>query len=244
MTGLSSSVETGVRVLIEETPASGAWNMAVDELLLNNAVEDGQCSLRWYRWEEPTLSLGYFQPQDDPLIEHRFAEVPRVRRLSGGGAILHDRELTYSCALGADHPLASQPTTLYAAMHAAIMAALSNFGISLTKRGRTNHDLNSNFLCFQRGDHQDVCCGHHKVLGSAQRRRRGAVLQHGSLLLERSAITPEFPGLSDLCGLPLEVEVLLTSLRETTAPVLGEQVHLDHLTDRERLLLSSKPSRS
>ena len=223
-----------VRVLVDEHPANGAWNMAVDGLLLEKAVAYGTCALRWYRWEEPTLSLGHFQRLDDPLIEGRFADLPRVRRLSGGGAILHDQELTYSCAIGPKHPLAGRPAALYERMHAAIIGVLADFGIALQPRGRTDLAHDANFLCFHRLDANDLVYGADKVLGSAQRRRRGAVLQHGSLVLRRSAVAPEFPGILDLCDDPPAEETLLPALIDATAQVLGERKTFDRPSDAER----------
>src|SRR5262245_32066382 len=84
--------------LIIDPPQKGAWNMAVDQALLESAAASGGVALRFYQWSEPTLSLGYFQPiaarSEHPPSLHS----PVVRRASGGGAILHDRELTYSIA--------------------------------------------------------------------------------------------------------------------------------------------------
>jgi lipoyl(octanoyl) transferase len=221
-----------IRVIVEPEPASGAWNMAVDEVLLESALQGGICTLRWYRWREPTLSLGYFQSPDDPLIDDRFADLPVVRRLTGGGAILHDRELTYSCAIGPGHPLAADPSSLYTAMHAAIVAELARVGVAVAPRGVADKGLDANFLCFSRGDANDLVMAGNKVLGSAQRRRRGAVLQHGSLLLERSPVAPEYPGISDLSEVPL-TQIDVMRLAAVTADVLGRNAHAGVLTNSE-----------
>jgi lipoyl(octanoyl) transferase len=221
-----------IRVIVEPEPASGAWNMAVDEVLLESALRGGICTLRWYRWREPTLSLGYFQSTDDPLIDDRFTGLPVVRRLSGGGAILHDRELTYSCALGPGHPLATEPGALYTAMHAAIITDLARVGVNVAPRGIADKGLDANFLCFSRGDANDLVIAGHKVLGSAQRRRRGAVLQHGSLLLERSPVAPEYPGITELSGVPASA-IDVMRLAAATADVLGPDVQAAVLTNSE-----------
>ena len=84
-----------LRILIDEEPQSGAWNMAVDETLLETAIASDLATLRFYRWREPTASLGYFQREADYFAETRFASLPAVRRLSGGGTLIHDRELNY-----------------------------------------------------------------------------------------------------------------------------------------------------
>jgi lipoyl(octanoyl) transferase len=221
-----------IRVIVDNRPASGAWNMAVDEVLLESALRNGICTLRWYRWQEPTLSLGYFQSPADPLIDQRFASLPVVRRLSGGGAILHDRELTYSCAIGPQHPLASDPGSLYSAIHAAIVAELQRVGVSIAPRGVADKERDASFLCFSRGDANDLVIAGHKVLGSAQRRRRGAVLQHGSLLLERSPVAPEYPGIADLTAIDLST-IDPMPLVEATAAVLGRASGPGLLTNSE-----------
>lgn len=244
MTGSPPDDVPRVRLLVDEQPASGAWNMAVDEVLLTSAVQEGCCSLRWYRWQEATLSLGYFQQADDPLIEDRFDGLPRVRRLSGGGAILHERELTYACALGAHHALALRPLSLYAAMHDAIVRVLSEFGILLRARGETDRSRDAHFLCFNRGDANDLLYRAHKVLGSAQRRRRGAVLQHGSLLLWRSPAAPEFPGILDLCESPPQLDVLQAKLIEATTRIIGGTMSNAELTETERRLTSELAARA
>lgn len=177
--------------------------MAFDEALLETAATIGEAALRIYRWSEPTLSLGYFQKGLPPDLPDMLRRLPRVRRLSGGGAILHHREWTYSVALPKSHPLARRAESLYEAVHEALIAALAGFGISARMRGVAVPEAESSFLCFRRGDPRDVLVGGSKVIGSAQRRRRGAVLQHGSILLAASPLTPEVPGLFDLvAGLP------------------------------------------
>ena len=86
---------TSVRLLID-AQEGGAWNMAVDHALLETAAETGAITLRFYEWTPATLSLGYFQPVADRLQHAASAACPIVRRSTGGGAIVHDQELTYS----------------------------------------------------------------------------------------------------------------------------------------------------
>lgn len=191
--------------LIVDGPAAGAWNMAVDELLLEEAASAERATLRFYEWSQPTLSLGYFQP-----IAQRAAHLPSrncaiVRRCTGGGAILHDRELTYSLTLPSKHPLAADTIALYRKLHGALVAALGSLGaeaaINETRCGHApDHEP---FLCFERREVGDVLIGRAKIAGSAQRRRHGGLLQHGSVLLARSQAAPELPGVEELTGRPL-----------------------------------------
>jgi lipoate-protein ligase A len=196
-------------LIIEPNPLDGDVNMARDAAMLQSAVDQKQCSLRFYQWDRPTLSLGYFQRPE--IIPTEFSQLPYVRRLSGGGAILHHHELTYACAIPATHDLARNPTGIYQAIHDQIVAVLREFGFNIRTRGRSEKQQDEPFLCFRRQDPHDLIVGSHKVLGSAQRRRKGAVLQHGSLLLSESEFASGLPGLldwSDLKKCPLVVEPL------------------------------------
>lgn len=212
----------GCQLIIDTPPHSGAWNMALDEALLEAAVEGAGPLMRWYQWDAATLSLGYFQKADEWSANPEWASLPVVRRLSGGGAILHHHELTYSCILPASHPLTNDPYQVYLAIHNAVIEVLGPLGFDVRLRAsRFGKDGPAEaFLCFSRGDEMDVVIGTDKVLGSAQRRRRGAVLQHGSLVLRKSEFAPQFPGLFNLAAAVDEVR-MLDALARATAAVLG-----------------------
>ena len=217
-----TTLTTHCRVLIDPDPNSGSWNMAVDEALLESALKDGLCTVRIYEWAEPTISLGYFQRFQDHLNDSDTAELPAVRRLTGGGAILHHRELTYSCFVPPSHRLAIEPHRLYDEVHAAILCLLSDFGIDTRLRAKPDSTKDTRFLCFGRGDARDIVLGPHKILGSAQRRRRGSVLQHGSLLLQASPHASHFPGLLDLALGQADPNQLPRVLSACIAAVLAE----------------------
>ncbi len=218
----------------------GVWNMAVDEWLLRSAAEDGILSLRFYEWAEPTLSLGYFQRHTDRAQHAASADCPLVRRASGGGALVHDRELTYSLAVPAAHRLARQAEELYFAVHESLVALLgrlapSSEGQFLLCTSTDHHGPNEPFLCFERRSRGDLLCAEsnrgaetksgkpHKLCGSAQRRYRGAVLQHGGVLLARSPQAPELPGLQETSGLALPA----SELREAWLGALLQDLGLD-----------------
>jgi len=220
--------------------------MAVDEALLESAT-DGQCALRFYRWEEPTLSLGYFQEYADrqrhPASEH----CPVVRRTSGGGAILHDIELTYSIAVPSSHPLAINRLKFYQTVHAALIATLAQWGIEATMFVSPDRTLAEDtpsaplprpadrqpFLCFERRSPGDVLVGGVKVAGSAQRRCRGAVLQHGSVLLAQSAAAPELKGLKELTATTVTAEELIQGWLAKLAESLAITWRSGGLSDRD-----------
>lgn len=193
--------------------------MLKDEQLLLQALI-GVASLRFYQWDVPTVSLGHFQARQGMDVPLRFAGLPVVRRLSGGGAILHDQELTYSCAIPATHPLCRDPGQLYDLVHAAIIAVLGRHQVECRMRG-DDAFTDTSFLCFSRGDARDLVIGRQKIVGSAQRRRQGAILQHGSILLRQSPHAPEFPGIRELSGHDLSVDDLIPSLSEEILHPLG-----------------------
>jgi lipoate-protein ligase A len=221
--------------LLLDPPAAGAWNMAVDETLLEAAAAEGLCTLRFYQWAEPTLSLGYFQAYADRDGHEASRGCAVVRRPSGGGAILHDIDLTYSLAVPDHHPLAVDRLRTYRVVHHALIEVLAGLGIeaSLFAPGGTAGSPSSAgnavgqanratprqpdlprrepFLCFQRRAPGDVLVEGEKIAGSAQRRCRGAVLQHGSVLLARSAAAPELVGLKELTARTIPVEEFIQS---------------------------------
>ena len=211
--------------LIVDPPADVAWNMAVDEALRESATASGRCSLRFYQWQQPTLSLGYFQSHATRESHHASRACALVRRQTGGGAILHDRELTYSLVIPQAHPLAIDSARLYTVVHEAIQVVLQARHVPATicadpPRVAKNEEP---FLCFQRRATGDMLWGAAKICGSAQRRRHGAVLQHGSLLLAQSAYAPELPGLLELCGHSLTPAELSTAI----AGELAERLAFD-----------------
>lgn len=167
--------------------------MAADEALMNLVASgDSVPTLRLYQWSEPSISLGYFQKYAEyEALEPPAGALPVVRRLTGGGAILHDRELTYSITLPVGHSiLAEGPNHLYEMAHDAVIAAFDSFRLA-TWRGCTSDDsgpARGPFFCFARRHCFDVLAGagaesDAKIAGSAQRRTQHAVLQHGSIIL-------------------------------------------------------------
>lgn len=196
-------------ILDEPVARSGRANMAVDRWLLE-AVCSGhiRALVRLYRWNEPTVSVGFSQRPNRASgaiksaneIPTALKNCPQVERLSGGGAILHDHEITYCVALNPSVRVTDSPLELYAAVHRKLIECLESRGASLRLRGDAASDGPEAFLCFLRQDPNDVVTadGSCKVIGSAQRRRRGSLIQHGSILLRGSRLTPEIPGLSEL----------------------------------------------
>ncbi|HYW79643.1 MAG TPA: biotin/lipoate A/B protein ligase family protein [Thermoguttaceae bacterium] len=227
--------------LLIHPPGAGAWNMAVDEVLLDWSAAEGACCWRFYQWEEPTLSLGYFQDYADRWQHAASRDCPIVRRLTGGGTLMHDRELTYSIVVPAGHPLAVGRHTLYETVHNSLIRVLADFGIGAqlcAPAGQANSatvDPEAEpFLCFERRSPSDVVVGSTKVAGSAQRRRRGAVLQHGSVLLERSEAAPELGALNELAEESVGVARLIDMWSAALSEHLGVTWRREGLSEEQQ----------
>ncbi|MSR80605.1 MAG: lipoate--protein ligase family protein [Gemmataceae bacterium] len=177
--------------------------MACDDAMLSLA-EKGIATIRIYYWGKPELSLGYFQPADIRLSMGYNPQPPWARRSTGGEALLHHYEWTYAFALPASHPLASQTASLPCRIHGLIAQGLLALGYPASLHEGEGIYLDRSGLCFQHLTAGDLIVGGHKVMGSAQRKRKGAVLQHGGLLLRQSELEKRLSGLADLVpNLPL-----------------------------------------
>lgn len=221
--------------------ADGAENMALDEALLDavDAEPEAGAVVRTYGWSEPTLSLGYFQGIATAEADPRWQGAALVRRPSGGGALWHDRELTYAVIVPRSHRLAHRPSDLYRAIHGALADR-----IGASRRGGTREtEAGRPLLCFEDHDPEDLLIAGRKVLGSAQRRRPGAVLQHGSLLLERSAATPGLPGLRELAGAAAAEADWARLVPEAIAAALDLDLHAGTFTAAERRSAAERAER-
>ena len=191
--------------------ADGATNMANDDVLARSAAA-GVASLRFYAWSAATVSLGYFQPHADVRAHSRLADLPWVRRPSGGATLVHHHELTYALALPSGSPWRSgEPWMLH--MHRIIVTALAELGLDqkivLVDDRPVKH---GDVLCFQQFTVGDVLCAGRKIVGSAQRKYHQALMQHGSILLSQSEHTPELPGIRELTGVALSADQVRDSI--------------------------------
>jgi len=173
--------------LIRHGPATGAYNMAVDEAV-GRAVAEGAATptLRFYAWAPPCISLGRHQALAS-VDTARCAALGYdvVRRPTGGRAILHTNELTYSVAARPEHPLmAGMVLDSYLRLSHGLVAGLQQLGIPAEEAPGTNRagrDVSA--ACFEVPSAYEIVAGGRKLLGSAQTRRAEYVLQHGSLPL-------------------------------------------------------------
>lgn len=174
------------RIIRESEFSDGARNMAVDSAIAQAVGADCQpATLRLYGWKPHCLSLGYGQrarEADAEALRRRGWEL--VRRPTGGKAILHGDELTYSLCLPLDHPLASGDIVeSYRRLSAGLLRALDMLGLPALanpaqERARSEA---SGPVCFVQPSHYEILVDGRKLIGSAQLRRKGVMLQHGTI---------------------------------------------------------------
>ena len=127
--------------------------MAVDQAILESVNDSGLPVLRIYRWSPATLSLGYFQTYEDRSRHLESVDCEVVRRASGGGAIIHDQEITYSLTLPSANRWALQNTQIYRIVHDEITAVLNDYSVTVVSYDSTMHEAPKNensFLCFRK----------------------------------------------------------------------------------------------
>ncbi|MBI3957496.1 MAG: lipoate--protein ligase family protein [Chloroflexi bacterium] len=209
------------RLILEDDPRSGAANMAVDEALAESvAAGAAPPTLRFYRWQPATVSLGRHQSVADVDAE-KIAErgYDLVRRTTGGRAILHTDELTYCVAAPADEPrMAGGVMDAYLLMSNGLLAGLEGLGLAAQKAAgdvRAGPDVSA--ACFEVPSAYEITASGRKLMGSAQSRRKGYVLQHGSLPL-----VGDITRLVDVLALPAEEAVALRSHLAARACTLAQ----------------------
>ena len=165
--------------------AEGAHNMAVDEALLGRAQASGECVLRLYEWSRPTLSLGRNQTARDhyDLDRARTLGIDFVRRTTGGRAVLHHREFTYSVT-GPTAVLGTLRES-YARINRLLMAGLARLGVHASVAAPAERAMAPGLApCFEAPSAGELIVDSRKLVGSAQWRDREALLQHGSILVD------------------------------------------------------------
>jgi len=161
--------------------------MAIDEAIFLSFLENRSCPvLRVYGWDPPTLSLGRFQKVHEELDLARCREdhVPFVRRMTGGGVIFHDRELTYSLVCSREH--LGGRTSVMDSYKGACSFLMETYGrLDLKPRFALTDERHprSKWFCFVEREKYDILIEGKKLGGNAQRTVKGVVLQHGSIPL-------------------------------------------------------------
>jgi lipoate-protein ligase A len=246
--------------LVLHGEADGATNMAVDEAILSSVVTGASPpTLRFYAWSPPCLSLGRSQPLADVHLETcRAAGVDVVRRPTGGRAILHADELTYSLALLQSDPRAAGDLIdSYRRLSEGLMAGLQILGVGAEQVSGEQRLPAAELtpVCFETPSDYEITVNGRKLVGSAQWRARGGVLQHGSLPLQgdlarivdyvmleadreeqRFAVRARATTLNEALGRTLPFAKVAQALANGFAQALNLSLVHSGLTERERLL--------
>lgn len=248
---------TGAWRLLVTAPLDGPTNMAIDEVLLRTAGRSARWpTVRFYAWDRPTVSLGYAQPLD-AAVDRAYcaaAGIPLVRRPTGGSALLHEppaREVTYSVVAGAEtFPGADDVLETYRVIGRGLAAGFARLGVAaeVVDVARARRAAAAPAFCFARTGAYEIAAAGGKLVGSAQRRRAGAFLQHGTVLLgvDRARLGAVFPGarvgepdlttLATLLGRPPGFDEVVAALAAGLAPALGATLSPGGLSEEEARL--------
>lgn len=208
--------------------------MALDEALLEAWAPGDAPVLRLYAWSPAALSLGRFQTAKDVVVPEG-AEL--VRRLTGGAAIHHRTdEVTYSVVAPYSLFGDRDPRSAYCAVHAVIAAALESLGVPLEARTGAPAKATTQGRCFSQATDYDLVAGQKKLVGSAQRRRGQAFLQHGSLPLTTDPEAPGATSIADLLGRTIAPRVVEDAIVAAAAEQLAERLLDDAPRETERAL--------
>jgi lipoate-protein ligase A len=236
---------------------AGAYNMALDAAMAQSRVTNAP-ALRVFKWQPDCISLGYHQNADEiDLAKCRQAGIEVARRPTGGRAILHAQELTYSVVIPTTHEwFKILPLDLYRQLSEAIAAGLRQLGAEVDFAPGEKLHVEGRPLrmaCFASAARNELTAAGKKIVGSAQRRFRQGILQHGSILLdtaheqlpefltgdetgraiERRRLKNHTTTLRQVCGRLVDFEEAALALRRGFAEALGIDFINDAITDEE-----------
>lgn len=219
---------TGTWRFIDTGACRASYNMAMDEAIATTVRKgNSPATLRLYEWSIPSVSIGYFQKMTDIDIDYcRERGIPIVRRPTGGRAILHDYEITYSFSIKTDSEVFSRGLLdSYKKISKAFSCALSKIGIASELKLQREPHRNRSPLCFESTSYGEITINSKKVIGSAQKRWPGGLLQQGSIpfiidedevakvfRLKSSEIGKKFTGLKKILS-DLNIESFKNAIR-------------------------------
>lgn len=226
--------------LIESGHSSAFDNMAVDEAIFDTARHEPRSPvLRLYGWRPTALSIGYFQPAGEVhQVRWDREGVDFVRRPTGGSAILHAHELTYSLCIHTNGAGGRRATELlYIAVNKALIKGLAALGVRGRMLGSDPvRQANGSPFCFAKPSKFDIMVAGRKLIGSAQRRRGSAILQHGSIPIADPHAAPEATSLEDERGRDLCFEDVADRIRHGFEAHFAVNFHRRKLMPGERQL--------
>lgn len=228
--------------LIKTPRADGPWNMAVDESILESTINQAAVpTIRLYAWDPPCLSLGYAQPFSDVSLSRlNMLNWDIVRRPTGGRAILHTDELTYSVIGSQNDPhLSGDVLETYRNISLALLNALKILGVPAVQQPKRSaseysqplRNRDQNPVCFEVPSDYEITYQDRKLIGSAQARRKRCLLQHGSLPLNgdltRILVVLKFGDKTELETAQMSLEKRATTIEQ----ILGHKISWDAAAD-------------
>ena len=223
---------------------SGPYNMALDQALFEEYREESSPVIRFYGWNKPTLSLGYFQRSSRFKFLENHGDIGLVRRLTGGRGVIHHLELTYSFIAGYDDLFqGSDLIGSYSIISDIFKRSFNDLGVEIgvekVKRGANSDN------CFEAPSLYEIKLDKYKVIGSAQYRKGGKFLQHGSIILDvdydvfeevfkisRERMTKAVKGINSITGENFTVCQIADEIKK----VLSEKFRLDESVPTEKEL--------
>jgi lipoate-protein ligase A len=246
--------------LIIDPPAAAYWNMAVDETIFEGG-EEGKfpSTLRFYQWQPAALSLGRYQPVGEiDLSACQQLGIDWVRRVTGGGCVLHSAEITYSLFTTEGQFTSLSVLDFYQWVNRVLVDAFQSLGLEVYLK--TEKESVSSSFCFLFSSQYDILAGGKKLVGSAQKRSRGKLLQHGSILLKvderikkivknSSSYSPKktMVGIFDLLGKELspgEIETLIAAKFEENWGIKFFQENLSWAEEKQAQILEREKYRN
>ncbi len=235
-------------------------NMAIDEAIFHETIKNKKPpTIRLYGWHPPAVSIGYFQDINKEVnVENcRTAGVDIVRRLSGGKAVFHFAEVTYS-VISCNTEESFPPDILgtYKVISNCIAGGLACLGIQavLAETGRSSQENDFKACCFSMPSRNELLVSGKKICGSAQMRSGGGFLQHGSILtafdpvqtaslllpiltdLQLQQLKDSVTAINEEIALPVDENEICTSLKNGFAAVLQKEITAEPLTSAEKEL--------
>jgi lipoyl(octanoyl) transferase len=238
-------------------------NMAIDEAIFRETIKNKKPpTIRFYGWRPAAVSIGYFQNIEKEInIEKcRAAGVDIVRRLSGGKAVFHCAEVTYSViACNKEESFPADISGTYKIISKCLAHGLAGLGIEavLAEAGRTLHDADFQACCFSVPSRNELLVSGRKICGSAQIRTSGGFLQHGSILMgfdpvqtasfllpmrtddQLQKLRDSVAAIKEEIANPVDEKEICTSLKKGFTTVLGREIIEETLTSAEEELADS-----
>ncbi|MDK2820744.1 MAG: lipoyl(octanoyl) transferase [Clostridia bacterium] len=235
-------------------------NMAIDEaILLKHQKGKMLPTLRFYGWTPPTISLGYFQDVHKEIDVEAVQErgFGLVRRITGGRAVFHDNEVTYSIVAREDHPLMTGGVrSSYLRLSTALVEGLKELGVpaEIVSGRKGNLNRHTTTACFDAPSWYEITCNSRKLVGSAQTRKGGVVLQHGSIIISlnvedffsvlkmpseklreylKSKFYKQACGLEEILGVKVEARQVKLKIKEAFTKVYGIEFVPGELSEEE-----------